>query len=189
MMTFDEPICLYGTTRLHLRILLQPKADVELSRTTVTFAIRQEVSIFVLALREGPIVVILLPKYAFVGAVFLAIGWWMAVGCHHRQQAFQQAALERLEKDLAKEREQRVVAQNQVVPRAPGAIDYKLLPDSLDSRDEDNATLVKVPLPQQSAIITCESMVATTCARPVIYPGIEIHLAWRASARRKYLHF
>ena len=162
---FDEPICLYGTKQLHLRILPQPKAGTELSRATVTFALRQEVSISSSRSWRAPSWLMLLPKYAFLGAVFLALGWWMAAGWHHHQQALQQAAVESLERELASERAQHLAGQNQAVPRAPGAIDYRLLPDSLASRDEANATLVKVPLPQQPAMITFGLTIASHGAR------------------------
>ena len=152
---FDGPVFASEGRKLDLHISPQTENGSELQRAMVTLTCGPRAAMPSHHSWEPSSWLVLLPKYAFLGAVFLAIGWWMAVGRHQQQQALQQAAVERLERELASERAQHLAVQNPAVPGGPGAIGYKLL-HSLASRDEGNAGLVKVLLPQQPAIITFE---------------------------------
>lgn len=77
----------------------------------------------------------ILPKYAFASLFFVAIGWLLGTMWHNREIQRQQAALERLEKDLARERAARVSLEQALnAEHGVSTETYLLVPDDLRIR-------------------------------------------------------
>lgn len=150
----DAPFLVYQNKKLGLRITPHLDPGPGLRHAMVTVTCRDQS--WEMRFWQPRPWLFTLPKYALIALLSAGLGWLLATRHDDRKQKLERSAMERIEKQLAEERNPRLLLQSQAATAAGTTVSYKLLPDDFANRDPRNAGIVRVVVPASPAVINLQ---------------------------------